>query len=115
MTHPSTTPRITWELVSSLWRPAVGAVLEGRVVAEHGRWPTITEPMRSIVLECEDGSRVHVLRAAWASLAAELKRVRPLRGDRLRLERLADDAEGRRQFHVERLAERHDDEPRVNR
>ena len=89
---------------AELWRPLEGDVLEGTVVSEFGRWlATGTDgTMRTTVLETDDGSRWHVARATWATLHEALRRVRPLRGDRLRLERLADDAEGRRCFCVER-------------
>lgn len=85
--------------------PARGSVLEGRIVAAFGRWPAVCSDgtMITSVLETDDGERWHVARTTWASLHEELKRVRPLEGDRVRIVRLEDDAEGRRQFRVERL------------
>jgi hypothetical protein len=104
--HRLTSParaHVTWEFCSTLWRPQVGDVIEGTVVSEFGRWPGLVEPLRTLVVELPDGARVHVARASWLSLHEELKRERPLRGDRVRLERRPDDGAGRRQFHVERL------------
>jgi len=89
---------------SELWRPAPGDRVEGIVRCMRARW-VVFEPELSLVISRADGSEVYVLRHYWEQLTKALKVVRPRRGERIRVERLADDTSGRRQFHVERRGE----------
>jgi hypothetical protein len=88
---------------AQLWRPREGDVIEGVVVAQFGRWPSATADgsMGTIVLQTDAGERVHVPRAFWARLERELKRERPRRGDRIRIERRV--GRGGRRFRVARV------------